>query len=157
MGMTGMTYRSTKTFGHNLGISCAFRQWRADSHCNKIHGYALSFQFIFEAKTLDHRNWVVDFGGMSKLKQCLFDSFDHKYVVAQDDPEIETFKELHAKGLADVVILPAVGCERFAKTAYEMAQALIINDINKTGHNVRIVSVEVREHGANSAIYMGEE
>jgi 6-pyruvoyltetrahydropterin/6-carboxytetrahydropterin synthase len=156
MGKTGMTYRSTKTFGHNLGISCAFRQWRADSHCNKIHGYALSFQFIFEAGRLDHRNWVVDFGGLKKLKQCLFDSFDHKLVVAQDDPELETFKELHRIGVADVVILPAVGCERFAKAAYQMAKQLVVDELVNSGHDVRIVSVEVREHGSNSAIYMGE-
>ena len=59
-----MRYQSTKTFGHDLGISCAFRQWRAThSHCSKIHGYALSVTMVFEANTLDDRNWVMDFGG----------------------------------------------------------------------------------------------
>ena len=36
-------YRSTKTYGNERGLSCAFRQWRADSHCNLIHGYSLGF------------------------------------------------------------------------------------------------------------------
>ena len=55
-------FKSTKTYGHDLGFSAAFRQWRADSHCKYIHGYALAFRFEFEADELDVRNWVVDFG-----------------------------------------------------------------------------------------------
>ena len=34
-------YRSSKTYGHEIGLSAAFRQWRAQSHCRLIHGYAL--------------------------------------------------------------------------------------------------------------------
>ena len=56
-------FRSTKTYGHEMGFSCAFRQHRADSHCRLVHGYALAFHFEFEATELDVRNWVVDFGG----------------------------------------------------------------------------------------------
>ena len=40
-------YISTKEY-KQLG-PVAYRQWRADSHCNKIHGYALSFKFEFES------------------------------------------------------------------------------------------------------------
>ena len=40
-----MKYVSTKTY-KDLG-PVAYRQWRADSHCNKIHGYSLSFNFEF--------------------------------------------------------------------------------------------------------------
>lgn len=45
-----LVYRSTKTYGHNAGLSCAFRQWKANSHCKYLHGYALSFKFVFEGK-----------------------------------------------------------------------------------------------------------
>ena len=39
-------YISTKTFGHESGLSCAFRQPNAThSHCSLIHGYALAFKF----------------------------------------------------------------------------------------------------------------
>ena len=31
-------FLSTKTYGHDLGLSAAFRQWRAESHCRLIHG-----------------------------------------------------------------------------------------------------------------------
>lgn len=145
-------FQSTKQFGHELGISCAFRQWRATSHCNKIHGYALAFKFTFEADELDDRNWVQDFGGLKEIKQALMDTFDHKLVVANDDPELPKLKELHYSEVADVVILPAVGCEKFAEYAYSMASSLL-----KLVHETRIklISVEVKEHGANSAIYFG--
>jgi len=79
-------YLSTKTFGHELGLSAAFRQWKADSHCRFLHGYALAVKFTFAAEELDVRNWVVDFGGLKGLKQILEDTFDHKTLVASDDP-----------------------------------------------------------------------
>ena len=52
---TRQIYRSTKTYDHNEGLSCCFRQWRADSHCNLVHGYALAFRFVFATHTLDER------------------------------------------------------------------------------------------------------
>lgn len=64
-----MKYISTKQYGHELGLSCAFRQWKADSHCKYIHGYALAFKFKFETDTLDSNNWVVDFGNLKELKK----------------------------------------------------------------------------------------
>ena len=150
-----MRYQSTKTFGHDLGISCAFRQWRAThSHCSKIHGYALSVTMVFEANTLDDRNWVMDFGGFKQIKQEIMDTFDHKLVVAADDPMLDAFKNLHALGVADVVILPKVGCEAFAQF---ISQAMVEPMIKKGfSDRVKLVSVEVREHGANSAVFFGE-
>ena len=49
-------HRSIKTYGNEVGLSCCFRQWRTDSHCNKLHGYSLGFRFIFEAAKLDEHN-----------------------------------------------------------------------------------------------------
>ena len=43
-------YRSYKQF---IGYSTAFRQWKADSHCNYIHGYALCFKVWFEGELDD--------------------------------------------------------------------------------------------------------
>lgn len=150
-----MRYQSTKTFGHDLGISCAFRQWRAThSHCSKIHGYALAVTMVFEANTLDQRNWVMDFGGFKQIKQEIMDTFDHKLVVAADDPMLPEFQRMHKLGIADVVILPKVGCEAFAQF---IAQAMVEPMIKKEfSDRVKLVSVEVREHGANSAVFFGE-
>lgn len=144
-------YQSTKRYGHEVGFSCAFRQWRAQSHCRLIHGYALAFKFVFEAEELDVRNWVVDFGGLKSLKQILEDSFDHTTIVAADDPQLEWFKEAQTRGILRLVVLPAGGCERFAQYVYEVAEQWLID----AGFAPRcsLVSVEVSEHGANSAIY----
>jgi 6-pyruvoyltetrahydropterin/6-carboxytetrahydropterin synthase len=147
-----MTYASTKTYGHEVGLSCAFRQWRAKhSHCRYLHGYAVSIRLEFEADDLDARNWVVDFGGLKDLKQRLEATFDHKTVVAHDDPAMDWFHRGHEMGLLDLVILDDVGCERFAEHVYRLAQAWL----EAAGYvpRCRISMVEVREHGANSAIY----
>ncbi len=144
-------FRSTKHYGHEAGLSACFRQWAADSHCNLLHGYALAFTFTFEAESLDERNWVVDFGGLDRLKERLIHNFDHKLIVAQDDPKLEELCALANSGLASVMVLPYVGCEAFAKFAFTIAQDVIA----RAGYTprVRVVSCEVREHGANSAIY----
>lgn len=146
-----MTFRSTKTFGHDLGLSCAFRQWKAESHCHYVHGYALAFRFEFEADELDVRNWVVDFGGLKRLKAMLEDTFDHKLVVASDDPYIEYFREGHKLGVLDLVEVEAGGCEKFAQLVFECAEQWLIDA--GFSPRCRLVSVEVKEHGANSAIY----
>lgn len=147
-------YVSTKTYGHNVGLSAAFRQWRADSHCRFIHGYSLSFKFVFESEELDVRNWVVDFGSLKTLKGILEDTFDHKTVVAEDDPEMAWFEEAHQRGIIDLVVLPAGGCEKFAEYVYEVADGWLGDAGYKPRVNLR--SVEVMEHGANSAIYEGK-
>ncbi len=145
-----MKYQSTKTYGHEIGLSCAFRQWRANSHCNKLHGYALSFKFIFEADELDQRGWVIDFGNLKPLKKMLQDQYDHKTVVARDDPNLGGFEAAHKWGILDLRRVDAVGCEAFAEDALQSAKAFL-STIGQ-GHRVRIVSVEVSEHGANSAL-----
>ncbi len=149
-----MAYRSTKTYGHECGFSCAFRQWRADSHCRLVHGYALSFKFTFEADELDARNWVVDFGSLKGLKGMLESTFDHTTLVAKDDPEIDWFREAKGRGILDLVEVDKAGCEAFAELAYEAAQQWL--KWNGYAPRCRVVSVEVSEHGANSAIYTGD-
>ena len=148
-----MTYQSTKKFGHELGLSCAFRQWRAESHCKFVHGYALSFKFVFEAEVLNDKNWVIDFGSLKPIKQILQEQFDHKLVIAKDDPLISHFRELDRVAW-DLKIMDNVGCEAFARYAFIAAEEFLYNnDFNK---RVSIVSCECAEHGANSAIYLGE-
>ena len=149
-----MHYISTKTYGHEIGLSACFRQHRAESHCHLLHGYALAVKFEFEAVDLDVRNWVVDFGGLKSLKGMLEDTFDHTLLVAEDDPMRQRLCELGSLGLARVVLVPATGCEAFAKMIYECTEQWLVD----AGYSprCRIRSVEVREHGANSAIFVGD-
>ncbi len=144
-------YRSTKAYDHNEGLSCCFRQWRAThSHCRLVHGYALAFKFVFATYELDERNWCFDFGGLKPVKAWLKEMFDHTMLVAEDDPERARFEELHRDGLLDLRLLPAVGCEATAKYVYDHV-ARFVHD--ETGGRVWLESVEVKEHGGNSAIY----
>jgi len=146
-----MSFISTKTYGHSIGLSCAFRQWKAEhSHCKYLHGYALSVKFNFKGE-LDNKNWVYDFGNLKEVKRFLQDKFDHKTVISEDDPALETFKKLNEDKLIQLVILPGVGCEKFAEYIYKELNPIIKEQSN---NRVSIFSVEVREHDANSAIYL---
>lgn len=146
-----MTWKSTKTYGHNLGLSCAFRQWRAESHCRFLHGYAVSVKFVFATDELDVRNWAVDFGSLKSLKGWLEDTFDHKTLVATDDPYFDVFLELHRKEIIDMIEVPNTGCEKFAEMIFEYTEMWLVS--NGYSPRVWIESVEVMEHGANSALY----
>lgn len=143
-------YVSTKTYGNERGFSCAFRQWKADSHCNLIHGYSLGFRFEFEAKTLDDRNWVYDFGNCKWIKEFLEHTFDHTYAAADDDPHLDKLRELNELNIIDLRILKdGVGCEKFAEYVFDYVSPKVAGSTN---HRVRLRSVEVFEHGSNSAI-----
>lgn len=145
-------YLSTKTYGTDRGLSCCFRQWAAESHCNQIHGYSLGFKFVFAAEQLDHRNWVIDFGkgGFGPIKEWLHYMFDHTLLVADDDPEREDLIVLGAKGLAEVRLVKASGCEMTSKLVFDKVNSMVVES---TQGRCWLESVEVSEHGANSAIY----
>lgn len=143
-------YYSTKTYGHNIGLSAVFRQPLAHSHCKFLHGYSLQFKFIFGCEELDERNWVVDFGGLKPLKKWLEDSFDHKVVVDREDPLLYKLSELESCGLAELTLFDGVGVEKFAEHAHKFADKLVRE---MTDNRCYCVSAECAEHGANSAIY----
>lgn len=144
------TFRSTKTYGHEIGLSCCFRQHKADSHCRLLHGYALSISLEFAANELDVRNWVVDFGSLKPVKEMLENTFDHKLLVAEDDPFKDELCALAGLGLADVIVVEKAGCEAFADLIFECVSQWLCD----AGYSPRcwLTKVEVREHGANSAI-----
>lgn len=142
---------SSKNYAAEVGLSSCFRQHRAHSHCRFLHGYALSFRFTFGAVELDHNGWVVDFGGLKSLKQILESTFDHKTVLAEDDPQMEWFIEAEKRGILELVILPATGCEKFAEFVYGVAETWL-KDAG-FAPRVRLISVEVTEHGSNGAMF----
>jgi len=142
-------FRSTKVI--ELG-SCAFRQPKASSHCKYLHGYRLVAKFLFGCNELDKKNWVVDFGGLKGLKSKLEDQFDHTTVISSDDPHLDTFKELHEKGIIDLRVMDGVGIEKFAEYCYNLASGFIED---MTDGRCWVEKVEVWEHEKNSAIYKG--
>jgi len=142
-----MKFTSNKVI--NLG-SAAFRQWRSThSHCQYIHGYNLTANITFEADELDERNWVADFGGLKDLKKTLEHTFDHKLVVAADDPQLDLLKLLDESGVAQVIVLQdGVGCEKFAEFVLKTADTFIDE---ATDGRVRVKSVQINEHDKNFA------
>lgn len=165
-----MPFQVTKSYGHERGLSACFRQWKANSHCKFFHGYALAFDLTFEAIELNEQNWVIDFGGLGFVAEMLKDRFDHKMVVALDDPELPLLRELASKGLVELTELPAVGCEMFAKHVFEEVEEWLsfgappsmrlLRDMQQRTYrlgtlenNPKIISVTCREHAGNSATY----
>jgi len=131
-------FQSSKVFD---GFSTVFRQWKATTT----------------------RNWVWDFGGMKRAKTLIDGKqpkawmdymFDHTMIIAEDDPEVEAFKQMDAVGVAQVRVIPATGAERFAQYVFEKINAFVQEE---TEGRVKVAKVEFSEHGKNSAIYVKED
>ena len=149
-------YKSRKKFD---GFSTCFRQWKANTtHCQYLHGYDVEFEVTFEGD-LDHRNWVWDFGGMKRAKNLIDGMqpkewmeymFDHTVVVAEDDPDMQNFKDMHDRGIIQLRVIEAVGAEKFAEYLYHK-----LNDFVQleTEGRVKVVKVKFMENHKNSAIY----
>ena len=149
-------FQSSKVFD---GFSTVFRQWKATTtHCRFVHGYGISFKVYFEGD-LDERNWVWDFGGMKRAKtkidglspkEWMDYMFDHTLIVAEDDPEVEAFKQMDRAGVAQVRVIPATGAEKFAEYIYNKLNAFVTEE---TEGRVRVTKVKFAEHGKNAAYY----
>jgi len=150
-------FQSSKVFD---GFSTVFRQWKATTtHCRFVHGYGISFKVYFEGE-LDERNWVWDFGGMKRAKtqidgkspkEWMDYMFDHTLVVAEDDPELEAFKQMDRAGVAQVRVIPATGAEKFAEYIYNKLNEFVDTE---TEGRVRVTKVKFMEHGKNAACYV---
>ncbi len=144
-------WRVVKTYGHDEGLSCTFRQWQAaHSHCRFLHGYALAFRFAFATATPDDRGWCIDFGGLKPLRAWLHETFDHTLLASADDPHLPALRRLQADGLVQLRVLEAVGCEAFAAEAHRWATAFLARE---TSGRVWLESVDVSEHAGNTASY----
>jgi 6-pyruvoyltetrahydropterin/6-carboxytetrahydropterin synthase len=147
-------YISTKTYKQIAPV--AYRQWRADSHCNQIHGYALTFHFEFECDTLDARNWAMDFGGLKPLKGFLEEHFDHCLLLAQDDPHYHDIKRLGELKIAKITEVEKTGCEGLADFLYEYVNTIFLPMCGKSeAERIWCSKVEVRETDNNMAMRVG--
>jgi 6-pyruvoyltetrahydropterin/6-carboxytetrahydropterin synthase len=114
-------------------------------------------KFYFGTNNLDARNWCADYGGLKELKAQLKDQFDHTTLVAEDDPELEFYKEMQRRKLAKLTILPKLGCEALADQLYRYVNGVYIPDMWGTGEAERLwcYKVEVRETQSNMAFREG--
>lgn len=157
-------HRIKKTYPHSLGLSVCFRQHAATSHCRFIHGYALEVELEFAAPRLNDNNWVIDYGSLKPVKAWLQENFDHKFIVASDDPALHLFQDMNedkSRGgkLVDLLVIEKVGCEGFAQHIYSNVHYILVEQAKQgllqggTDNGVFLESVTVREHPANQAIY----
>ena len=153
MSFQPVTYKfvSTKEFIDEFPV--AYKQWRADTHCNRNHGYSFSFKFFFGANKLDRRGWVCDYGGFKELKQILKDQFDHRTLIAADDPDLPLYRRLEDQKVLDLTVLPNMGCELIADMLYKYMNGVYIPDYWGPGEAERVWCwrVEVRETQSNMA------
>ena len=142
------SFISTKTF---TGYPCTHRQWKAQSHCRFVHGYSREFYVEFACESMTEEMWVMDFGGLKEVKSWLADMFDHTFLVAQDDPYLENFRQMDKDGIIQLRVLPNAGMEGTAKFVYEKMNEIVQKS---TKNRVWVTRVEVRENEKNSAIFI---
>lgn len=83
--------------------------------------------------------------------------FDHTLLVAEDDPEIDSYRVLQVKKMAKLTILPKLGCEGLADQLYNYVNGVYIPDMWGPAEAERLwcYRVEVRETQANMAFREG--
>jgi len=152
-----IAYKYTSTKEYIDAFPCAYRQWKADSFCNRNHGYSFSMRFFFGGNTLDVRNWIIDYGSLKPLKEVLEGWFDHTTLVAEDDPELEFYKEMERRKLAKLTIFPALGCEALSDMLYKYVNGVFIPETygSWVADQVWCYRVEVRETQSNMAFREG--
>jgi 6-pyruvoyltetrahydropterin/6-carboxytetrahydropterin synthase len=143
-----VTYLTVKTFPP---ISCCYRNWKAESHCRFLHGYALEISVYFSTTLLDETNWGVDFGKLKTLKEKLEETFDHKTLIESDDPHLELFRSMSQAGIIDLRILPAISCEKFAEYVFTLSEGWLFD--NDYMGRVSVNKVTVKEHHHNAASF----
>jgi hypothetical protein len=94
---------------------------------------------------------------LKDLKAQLDVWFDHKQLVAEDDPKLHVYKMMEQEGLAKLTILPKLGCEALADMLYKYVNGVYIPDHWGQGESERLwcFKVEVRETQANMAYRIG--
>lgn len=145
-------YFSTKKFGP---ISTGHRQWRDNGPCKHVHGYGRTIQLVFGCTSLDDKMWVQDFGGLKELRQWIELQWDHRLLLASDDPQLEQFAELHNRDAMNINVMDVTrgwgpGIEGSCKFLYDHLQPYIHK---QSEGRVWIEGVEVWEHDNNSAMY----
>lgn len=152
-------FYSTKKLGP---ISTCHRNWHAERNTNRdsrkcalIHGYSRYIEFAFQGD-LDEFSWVYDFGDCGVIKQWLADNWDHKVLIAGNDPQLDEIVRMHDLNIIHATIIPTdergwgPGIEGSCMWVYDVINPLIVE---KTNGRVSINSVRIWEHEQNTAIY----
>lgn len=146
------TFTSTKRIGP---ISTGHRQWRDNGHCSYAHGYGRYVKFTFGCLSLDDKMWCMDFGDLRWVKKWVEEQWDHRLLIASDDPLLSKWQEMHDLGAVNMNVMDITkgwgpGIEASCKFIFDNVNFKILE---LTSNRVWIDNVEVFEHEFNSAIY----
>ena len=87
---------------------------------------------------------------VNQPKEWMDYMFDHTIIIAEDDPEVEAFKQMDQAGVAQLRVIPATGAEKFAEYIYNKLNEFVKAE---TDNRVRVTKVKFMEHGKNAACY----
>lgn len=105
----------------------------------------------FQCTQLDECGWVVDFGGLKRVREWLDYTYDHTVLVDAQDPELPAWQALHERGALDLRIVPCVSMEGSARYVHEHVDPIVRT---MTNNRCWICRVECFENEKNSAIYV---
>jgi 6-pyruvoyltetrahydropterin/6-carboxytetrahydropterin synthase len=145
-------YITTKTYDHNAGLTCAWRNWKAKSKARFLHGYSLHVKIVLAVTMLDETGRALDLDDMEEIDSWLKETFSHTTCIAEDDPRLTDFQRLHSYGVIDLRIMSGVGMERFAETIWHRVRGWLCERDLESRVSVR--TVEVMKHPANSGLYL---
>ena len=145
--------KSSKRFGP---ITTGHRQWKDKGHCSYAHGYVRYVEIEFDSFELDERGWVVDFGDLKWVKEWLENEWDHRLLLAHDDPLIEDFKAIEKKGGVDLNILPDWSGPSIEQSCYYVYKFVNDGIHVRSGGKAWVNKVRIYEHENNWAEYLRE-
>lgn len=119
-------YVDTKTFPKTLGLTICVRDWRSRRRARFLHGGALTIGITFEAEALDGTGRVVDLDAVDALRDWIMETFDHKTLIASDDPALNVFEGLHDAGLIELVEIDCTTLPSIAAMIGERAEGWIV-------------------------------
>ena len=135
-------------------FSTGHRVYQHESKCAHLHGHNYRIHFYCEAPQLDSVGRVIDFSDIKTyLCNWLEDEWDHRLLLAYDDPLLEDFKQLHEKGGVNLNVMPegyGPGIEDSCKYIYDKITPMIAL---KTFGRAWIENIRIYEHENNWADY----
>ena len=128
-------------------ISCGHRVFGHENKCAHLHGHNYRFYFTVAAPELDTVGRVLDFSVIKeRLCEWLETNYDHKFLIWQNDPMLETLKALDPDGVVSVPYNPTA--ENIARYMVEM-----VSPVELAGTGCTIIKCRVEETRKCSASY----
>ena len=138
-------------------ICVSHRNWNSDTHCATIHGYARSVEVTIGCDKLSDKGWVMDLGGLRFIKKLLEEAWDHRLLVSDNDPLLEDFRALEAKGALDLHVMDtSKGWGPYLEGSCQFLADHIAPEVARiTEGQCRLLKVEIWEKTDNrAALYL---